>query len=97
HRHGHLPEDLDRRSAAAHACEPQQAAARNGRSARRARAPAAERGPLYEEIADITIDTSGRQVKSIVSALKQRLATERRIAKGGSRCDPATVDTLEVS
>jgi len=36
-------------------------------------------------------------VKSIVSALKQRLATERRIAKGGSRCDPATVDTLEVS
>src|SRR5690606_24643859 len=58
---------------------------------------AAERGPLYEEIATISIDTSGRQVKSIVAALKQRLVRERRVAKAPASCEPADVDTLEVS
>ncbi len=58
---------------------------------------AAERGPLYEEIADISIDTSGRQVKSIVTTLKHWLINEHRVAKGAGACDASPVDTLEVS
>lgn len=58
---------------------------------------AVERGPLYEEIATISIDTSGRQVKSIVTAIKQRLIREGRVAKAASPCESARMDTLEVS
>jgi shikimate kinase / 3-dehydroquinate synthase len=58
---------------------------------------AAERGALYDEIADIAIDTSGRQVKSIVAALKHRLVHADRVAKCGGGCESARVDTLEVS
>jgi|SRR5882672_5654658 len=31
------------------------------------------RGPLYEEIADITIDTTGRQVRSVAADVRARL------------------------
>src|SRR5690606_28875538 len=58
---------------------------------------AAERRPLYEEIADITIDTSGRQVRSIVTALRQELDRLEPLAKAGGGCEPAAVDPIEVS
>ncbi|HEX6995780.1 MAG TPA: 3-dehydroquinate synthase [Gammaproteobacteria bacterium] len=58
---------------------------------------AAERGPLYEEIACISIDTSGRQVKSIVAALKQRLTRGKPVDKCTAPCEPVAVDTLEVA
>ena len=58
---------------------------------------AAERGPLYEEIATISIDTTGRQVKNIVAALKQRLTQGNPVAKSAVPCEPADVDTLEVA
>lgn len=34
---------------------------------------AAVRGPLYEAIADITVDTTGRQVRAVVLAVRQLL------------------------
>jgi len=58
---------------------------------------AEQRGPLYEEIASISIDTSGRQVKSIVAALKQKLTRGQPVAKCADGCESAVVDTLEVA
>jgi len=58
---------------------------------------AAERRPLYEEIADITIDTSGRQVRSIVSALKKELDRLASLETSAGDCDAAAMDTIDVS
>src|SRR5690606_36671198 len=58
---------------------------------------AAERRPLYEEIADITIDTSGRQVRSIVTALKKELERLASLEKSAGACDAAGMDTIDVS
>ncbi len=58
---------------------------------------AAVRRPLYEEIADITIDTTGRQVRSIVAVLKRELDRLAPLAKTHGRCEAAAVDTIEVS
>jgi shikimate kinase / 3-dehydroquinate synthase len=60
---------------------------------------ARERRPLYEEIADISIDTSGRQVRNIVAALRQRLARfdASPIAKAGGPCESRCVESIEVS
>lgn len=58
---------------------------------------AVERRPLYESIAEISIDTSGRQVKSIVAALRQRLATRPPVANRAAACESAAVNTIEVS
>lgn len=35
---------------------------------------AAERGPLYEALADIDVDTTGHRVRSVASAIRKRLA-----------------------
>lgn len=37
---------------------------------------AAERGPLYERIADICVDTTGRRVRAVAAAVKKHLGDE---------------------
>ncbi|NJD30848.1 MAG: shikimate kinase AroK [Gammaproteobacteria bacterium] len=37
----------------------------------------AQRAALYEEVADLTVDTDGRKVKAVVEEILRRLASER--------------------
>jgi shikimate kinase len=41
------------------------------------------RSPLYEEVADITVDTDGRKVKTVVQDILGRLETARKSACSG--------------
>lgn len=41
---------------------------------------AAERRPLYESIADLTIETTGRRVRQVASAIKKHLGAENAAA-----------------
>jgi len=72
-----VPSGLGRAAAGPDPARRPAAAAAHAGSARHARAADAAAAPLYEETADLTVDTDGRRVAAVVEEIAAQLAAAR--------------------